>query len=223
MSKTQISDFGEIYSSYAAGCLDPAFALLIETQAVLRPDVSRAIARAETIAGIFLDTETPAQLSDTALTKALAMIDCLESERAEPKAAVHLAGEALDELLTLPIPLREIALESCATENWKTLTPGIRRLTLDTDSQADVELYRIEPGKTVPKHSHKGGEFTLVVSGGFSDETGHYGPGDISVKGPEHTHQPTGDMDGVCFALAVSEGGLKFTGMMGVVQRILGQ
>ena len=36
MGKVGIGDFGEIYSSYAAGCLDPAFCLLIETQAKIR-------------------------------------------------------------------------------------------------------------------------------------------------------------------------------------------
>jgi putative transcriptional regulator len=30
-------------------------------------------------------------------------------------------------------------------------------------------------------------------------------------------------MDGVCYALAVRDGGLRFTGLMGVVQRLIGQ
>ena len=40
-------DFGEVYASYAAGSLDPAFCLLVETQAALRPEVGQAVARAE--------------------------------------------------------------------------------------------------------------------------------------------------------------------------------
>jgi putative transcriptional regulator len=223
MGKTTISDFGEVYSAYAAGCLDPAFALMVETQATLRPDVTRAIARAETIAGVFFDTEAASDLSAGAADKALAMIDAWEANEKPTRKAVNLAGDALEELLALPEPLREEALEACGSSGWKNLTPGVRRLKLDVSSEAEVELYRIEPGRTVPKHSHNGSEFTLVVSGGFTDETGSFGPGDVSVKGPEDTHQPTGDMDGVCFALAVHEGGLRFTGMMGVVQRLLGQ
>ncbi len=224
MGKATITDFGEIYSSYAAGCLDPAFTLMVETQAALRPDVERAVARAETIAGAFFETEQAATLSEGAIDKAMAMIDAYEAgERSPERQAVHLAGEGLDELLTLPEPLRETALQSFQTHKWQGLTNGIRRLKLDAGSQAEVELYRIEPGCTVPRHSHSGSEFTLVVAGGFTDESGSFGPGDISLKGPNDTHQPTGDMDGVCYALAVRDGGLKFTGVMGLVQRLIGQ
>jgi len=225
MGKATISDFGEIYSSYAAGCLDPAFSLLVETQAAIRPDVKRAVARAETIAGVFFESEDQAALSNGAIDKAFAMIDAFEAgERSPPRAnAIHLAGEGLDELLGLPEPLREVALTSFQENKWRGLTQGIRRLKLDAGSQAEIELYRIDPGCTVPRHSHAGSEFTLVVAGGFSDETGSFGPGDISLKGPNDTHQPTGDMDGVCYALAVRDGGLRFTGIMGLVQRLVGQ
>ena len=223
MGKATISDFGDVYSNYAAGCLDPAFCLLIETQAALRPDVARAVARAETIAGVFLETEEASALSAGAIDKAFAMIDAYEAGTQPDTAAVNLANDGLDELLALPEPLRETALQSFQSQKWQGLTNGIRRLKLDTGSEAEVELYRIEPGCTVPKHSHSGSEFTLVVSGGFSDESGSFGPGDLSLKGPNDTHQPTGDVDGVCFALAVRDGGLRFTGLMGVMQRLIGQ
>ncbi|MEM9178437.1 MAG: ChrR family anti-sigma-E factor [Pseudomonadota bacterium] len=223
MGKATINDFGEIYSSYAAGCLDPAFCLLVETQATLRPDVQRAVARAETIAGVFFESEEMATLSAGAADKALALIDAYEAGERPVAKAVKLAGEGLDELLDLPEPLRETALHSYQTHKWQGLTQGIRRLKLDAGSEAEVELYRIEPGCTVPKHSHHGSEFTLVVAGGFSDESGSFGPGDISLKGPEDTHQPTGDMDGVCYALAVRDGGLRFTGVIGLIQRLVGQ
>ena len=225
MGRATISDFGEIYSSYAAGCLDPAFCLLVETQSALRPDVKRAVARAETIAGVFLETEAKAELSANAIDKAMAMIDAFEAGQwpITRATAIHQAGESLDELLSLPEPLREVALTSFQKSKWQSLTQGIRRLKLDAGSNAEVELYRIEPGCTVPRHSHAGTEFTLVVAGGFSDESGSFGPGDISLKGPDDTHQPTGDQDGLCFALAVRDGGLRFTGVMGLVQRLVGQ
>lgn len=223
MGKASINDFGDVYSSYAAGCLDPAFCLMVETQAALRPDIGRAIARAESIAGVFFESEEQAQLSEGAADRALAMIDAFEADELAQVKAANTAGESLDELLALPEPLRETALTSLQSSKWKNLTQGIRRLKLDAGSQAEVELYRIEPGCTVPRHSHAGSEFTLVVAGGFTDESGRFGPGDLSVKGPNDTHQPTGDMDGVCFALAIRDGGLKFTGMIGLVQRLIGQ
>jgi len=223
MGKATITDFGEVYSSYAAGCLDPAFCLMVETQAALRPDVKRAVVRAETIAGVFFESEDPATLTEGAIDTAMAMIDAYEAGERPSATIVQSVSEGLDELLHLPEPLRETALQSFQNHKWQGLTNGIRRLKLDAGSQAEVELYRIEPGCTVPEHSHTGSEFTLVVSGGFSDESGSYGPGDISLKGENDTHEPTGDIDGVCYALAIRDGGLKFTGMMGLIQRLVGQ
>lgn len=222
MGKATITDFGEVYSSYAAGCLDPAFCLLVETQAALRPDVERAVARAETIAGAFLESDEAMVLSDGAADKAMAMIDAYEAGQSPVESAMRGAVDGLGELLSLPEPLRETALESFQKHKWQSLTKGVRRLKLDAGSQVEVELYRIEPGCTVPEHSHAGSEYTLVVSGGFRDESGSFGPGDISLNDENDTHQPTGDMDGICFALAVRDGGLKFTGMMGLIQRLIG-
>lgn len=215
--------FGEIYSAYAAGCLDPAFMLLVETQAALRPDVARAIAQGEAISGVFLETEESAQLAESALMDALSAIDEYEASQTQQREAAMRAGTAVDELLALPQPLRDTVLETCADRSWQKLTSGVQRLPLRVESAAEVELYRIDPGQTVPRHTHRGSEYTLVVAGGFSDNSGHFGPGDLAIKGPENTHQPTGDDDGVCFALAVRDDGLQFTGFLGAVQRVLGK
>ncbi|MEM1088073.1 MAG: ChrR family anti-sigma-E factor [Pseudomonadota bacterium] len=223
MRKASLNDFGEVYSAYAAGCLDPAFALLVETQAAIKPEVSRAVARAETIAGIMFENESCEALSDTALDDALAIIDAYEARPQMQERGATQACAALDELLALPDPLRDHAIDAAGNKGWKNLKSGIRRLELDIGSDAEVELYRIEPGATVPTHKHKGDEFTLVISGAFSDGDGRYAAGDLCIKGEDDIHQPTGEDEGVCFALAVHEGGLRFTGVLGVVQRLIGQ
>jgi len=217
------SSFSEIYSAYAAGCLDPAFMLLVETQVALRPDIAQRIAQSEVISGVFLETEEKAKLSDDALDRALDAIDAFEDAQDLQRRAASRAGTALDEMLALPQPLRETVLETCADRDWQKLSAGVQRLPLKLDSAAEVELYRIAPNQTVPRHTHRGSEFTLVVAGGFSDETGQFSVGDLTVKGPENTHQPTGDPHGVCFALSVRNDGLQFTGLLGAVQRMLGR
>ena len=223
MSNAEISDFSEIYSAYAAGCLDPGFALMVETQAALRPEVQRALIRAEMISGILLEKEAISGVSDQSLERVLDRIDASETEDTQLRRAAQNATDSLQELLDLPAPLREVVLESALDHDWQSLTPGVRRLKLSLESQAEVELYRIEPRRTVPRHSHTGSELTLVVAGGFTDETGHFGLGDISIKGPENTHQPTADEHEVCYALSIREGGLRFTGIMGAIQKVLGQ
>ncbi|MAN45379.1 MAG: hypothetical protein GYB49_15900 [Alphaproteobacteria bacterium] len=221
MPTSPASAFGELYSAYAAGRLDPAFALLLETQSMLRPQVRQAMAVGETVSGLMLERDQPAAMSANAGVRALAMIDEMEAAGGALDAALRLPEEP--ELSDLPEPLREPALRAYGGKGWQNLASGIRRLGLDVGSALEVELYRIQPGARVPRHTHGGQEFTLVVSGGFSDETGSYGPGDMAINGPEDTHQPVGDADGICYALAVRDSGLRFTGVMGLVQRLLGK
>ena len=40
----------------------------------------------------------------------------------------------------------------------------------------------MEPGASVPIHSHGGKEYTLVLSGSFCDEYGNYSKGDIQIN-----------------------------------------
>ncbi|MFH1517527.1 MAG: cupin domain-containing protein, partial [Pseudomonadota bacterium] len=127
---------------------------------------------------------------------------------------------AIEDVSALPEPIRRAA---GASSRWKAPVPGIRRMALEIDSPMHVELYRIEPGAAVPRHSHAGIELTLVIAGGFSDALGSYGPGDLVVNGPDDTHRPVGDEGDICFALALRDGGLKFTGPLGMIQRLLGQ
>lgn len=214
--------FSELYSAYAAGCLDPAFALLVETQATLRRDVRDAITVSEIIAAANFEKSEPCEMSDGSVERALAAIDGLQGATLPPKRALNGVSSSLQELLDLPEPVREAALLAAGESGWKFTGPGLRRLPLDVSETAETELFRIEPGAAVPRHTHEGSEFTLVLQGGFTDETGSFGPGDLALKGPADVHQPVADDDGACIVLAVRDGGLRFQGVIGIVQRLMG-
>jgi putative transcriptional regulator len=222
MSDATPTRFSELYAAYAAGCLDPAFALMVETQSVLRPDIRASVAASEMIAGCVFETAPEAALSDGALDRALAAIDALDADAPLSVKAGRAAGAAMNEILVLPEPLRTTALDAVGKAGWKNVAHGLKRMKLDAGSGLEAELYRIMPGSRIPRHTHAGGEYTLVVAGGFTDERGSYGPGDAMYNGPEDTHQPVADEGEICFALTVRDGGLHFTGMLGLVQRVLG-
>jgi len=221
MNRQETQDISELYSAWSSGSLDPALSLLIGTQSALRPDVAEVLSEADMIAGAMLDQEQPATLADGALAATLAVIDEL-APAADVRKPALLASTALNELLDLPEPLRGVAIEATGGQGWQRTSAGIQRLILDVDG-TEAELYRLEPGVAVPRHSHEGAEYTLCVTGEFTDETGTYRPGDISIKGSEDTHQPVAGAGGVCFTLAVRDGGLKFTGLLGLVQKLSGR
>jgi putative transcriptional regulator len=221
MPETQKNTFSELYAGYAAGCLDPAFAMMVETQAAIRRDVHEAMIVSDAIAGSLLEAGDMAHLSAHALDRALAAIDELDAPDTRAREAGRAAARGLNELLDLPEPLRGAAIEAAGQRGWQRMTAGIERLPLAIGSAIETELYRIASGARIPRHSHSGQEYTLVVAGGFSDERGTYGPGDIVQNGPEDTHQPVGDAGHVCYALTVRDGGLRFTGMIGLVQKLL--
>ena len=215
--------YSELYSAYAAGALDPAFALMVETQSVLREDVHLDVVLSETIAGVMLEAEPEAKMGADAMARAFEAIDALEAGGPSARQISTGVNASLNELLALPDPLREQALIASGDGGWRQLGFGIRRLPLEVGSELEVELYRIQPGARIARHSHGGQEFTLVVSGGFTDETGSYGPGDVSVKGPSDEHQPVGDPGEPCYALAIRDAGLKFSGVFGLIQRVMGR
>jgi putative transcriptional regulator len=116
--------------------------------------------------------------------------------------------------------LREVCLESAGTAGWTFAGPGVRSLTLSTGGLLPAKLLRIEPGQGAPNHDHTGTEYTLVVKGAFEDGTGRFGPGDLSIKRAGQIHHPIAEFGEVCFALAVEEGEVAFTGALGVLQRL---
>ena len=212
------SHYSELYAAYAAGTLDPGFALLVETQGALRRDVRDAVAISEAAAGVFLEAEEGVPMAAGALDRVFAAIDAAGTADISRADA---ATTEINEIERLPEPVAKLAREAHARSGWKRPARGISRLDLNIGSDARVELYRIQPGAAVPRHTHGAKEYTLVLAGGYSDATGSYGPGDLAVKGPEDTHLPVGDEGEVCYALII-HGGLRLTGAMGVVQRLLG-
>jgi putative transcriptional regulator len=200
---------------------DPAIHLLVETQAALRGDVARVRDSVELMGGDALEVEVPTELSFDALDSVFARIDALETGVDVSRKAARAAGAALQEILDLPEPLRDEALAAIGMRGWQYAGPGIKALDLDVGSSRKVQLLRIEPGHGAPRHGHTDTEHTLVVTGAFRDETGCYRPGDICTQGPGDVHRPVADPGAVCFALAVSDGDMEFTGALGLVTRLL--
>ena len=74
------------------------------------------------------------------------------------------------------------------------------RLQLD-EGVIHSSLFHIQAGGSIPQHTHKGYELTLLLSGEFSDEAGHYMPGDFIMLDASHTHEPVSEHGCLCFTV----------------------
>ena len=127
------------------------------------------------------------------------------------------------ELIKLPPSLADAIRTAETGKGWRSIGFGVRQLPLGDAEGVNAEILRIPPGVATPKHTHRGREYTLCLVGTFSDATGEYGPGDVAYADPSVTHQPTADRNGgPVFVLAITDGGLQLTGLMGVLQRLTG-
>jgi len=90
----------------------------------------------------------------------------------------------------------------------------VRHLPIElSDKATSARLISIPAGKPVPEHSHSGRELTVVLSGGFHDVTGEYGPGDIQEAYGDLEHQPHARDAEDCIALAITDAPLRFSGI----------
>lgn len=70
------------------------------------------------------------------------------------------------------------------------------------ENEIHTNLLHIEPGGSVPEHTHKGFELTILLSGSFHDEHGVYVKGDFIMLDNSNQHQPTSKNGCLCYTVA---------------------
>jgi quercetin dioxygenase-like cupin family protein len=82
-------------------------------------------------------------------------------------------------------------------EAWHEILPGVRRRVLAHGPQAMMVLYRIEPGRLFPKHTHPHAQLGTFLEGGGVFEVGPskwtMKAGDAYFVPPEVPHELTTD------------------------------
>lgn len=180
---------------YATGALDWQRSVVLACHLALCPQCARAVADLEAMGGALMEQAASVPVSDDLWARTLAGI-----EGDEPGQPLAPAGAAHG---LFPPALQAIIVEAEADRSWRRIVPGLRRIDLGEEDGVRLRLMRISAGCAMPHHSHGGDELTLVLEGGFHDETGAYGRGDLAVAGPEHSHRPIADADGDCVCLVV--------------------
>jgi len=105
---------------------------------------------------------------------------------------------------TLPTALRSVSMMG-----WQKMGELSRaRLNLNEGS-LHSSLLHIDKNGSVPSHTHKGFELTLLLEGSFEDEHGVYQKGDFLWLTNKNTHTPY-TREG-CLCLTVADDALQFT------------
>ena len=100
---------------------------------------------------------------------------------------------------------------------WQKMSKNISRAQIEIDDfKYKMELFKFQPDAKIPKHTHLGNEYTLVLQGDFSDKAGQYKCGEFIAQNQSNEHQPVAGKEG-CICLAITDAPLKFTGAFGPV------
>jgi putative transcriptional regulator len=201
---------------------DAAIGLMARTAAALRADADYFHREDDVAAGVILADEAPARLAEDALDRALAQIDAAAALDERAAEAASGGDERLAELQALPSPVREAALEALKHRGWSFAGFGVRRLALMKQDGALAELVRVEPGFGAAEHDHAAEELTLVLTGAYDDGQGRYEPGDVARAQPGFLHAPRAMPGEVCYLMLVTYGPAKFTGRIGLLQKLTG-
>ena len=198
----------ELLLDYSSGALSEAWSIAVAAHLSKCSRCRASHAKLEEIGGSLLTDSTLEELSDDIFSNVLERLDEVGASvgneiRKNPGWASSYG---------IPSVVADYLAADTKKLPWKSLGLGVSQVVLKTkDKSATARLLKIPAGKKVPHHSHNGRELTVIFSGGFSDETGSYGPGDIQEIHGNAEHQPWVRDGEDCICLAVTEAPLKFS------------
>jgi putative transcriptional regulator len=201
----------ELLMTFASGAVKAPFDIPLRAHIDACVLCRKEAAMWEGAGGALLETVTPAAMTDGALESVLSRIE-QERERPQRNASASPLAMALPRALQRYRPGLEFPIGPGITKRnlWKARRGAGRAF-----------LLRAKPGLALPHHGHSGVEVTYVVSGGYSDEHGHYTPGDFFTADESLSHQPRVDDDGECTLLIATDGLPQAPGWIGLLMRLL--
>lgn len=197
-----------LLARYVAGALPAPAQVLVAAHLEIRRENRSFVDGLEALAGQALEAEAPVALADRDRRLA-AILGAAPPSRASRPAATGI----------FPRVLRDFVGFAAEETPWRTKLPGFREYDVGDIDGCHVSLFWLRPGRRIPAHTHGGTELSLVLDGAFTDITGRYGRGDISIADESVEHRPTAERDRPCIGFAVTDAPLRLTGPLG--QRLI--
>ena len=199
----------ELLLAYAGGAADEATSLIVATHLAYCAACRLQSRTMDALGGSLLQDLSPVPMAGGALDAALAKLDGIKPFE---RAARPVSRDGT------PSVLRPYIGGDLGDVRWRQVGPHLAYMPLLRRGATRARLLRGVPGAETGAHRHAGLEYTLVLKGGFSDETGTYAPGDLQVMEGDMRHNPIADPGEDCINLAVTTGPLKFESLL---QRII--
>lgn len=188
---------------YTAGNLPEPTALAIACHISVCRSCRRQMILFEAAAGLLLENGSESEISSGLRDRTLSKLDIsdpVNDEITPPRVKTDV-----------PSPLSIYGIDRLTSVPWTPIWPGIGYHGLDVKG-GRAALIRLKPGKTMPRHTHTGQEFTLVLQGGYSSCGKNFHPGDLEACDEETDHAPSALAGEDCIAMIANESPLVLTG-----------
>lgn len=203
---------------YAAGVLPPYESMMMAAYLTVSDTARQRMATFEAAGGRMIESEAPVSVTQSCLNNILARTQPAEQPCDGTSAAPCTDNSAHGDC-TIPKLMRKLVSTHCPQQKlqWDQLSPGIAKIDItlcrSEPKTRRLRLLKLGPHQETPVHHHDGSEITLVLEGGFTDETGSYTRGDlVIVSDPTLHHSPRAMAEG-CVCLALTEAPLRFNSL----------
>lgn len=202
----------DLLASYAAGSLDEASSLFVASHMTLCPECRRRAAMLDAVGGALLDSIAPAEMSAGALDTVLALAEAPANDEPVSLADRRSTVAGSD----LPAPMRRYYGCDLKDIVWQKQGGGVSVAAVPgIGDGSNAFMLKVDAGRAVPQHTHRGNELVMVLKGAYSDAAGRFGRGDVEQADGDVNHQPKAEAGEDCICLAVTDAPLKFTGSIG--------
>jgi putative transcriptional regulator len=193
----------ELLLDHAIRACLPAEALVIDLHLEFCARCRQIAHDLAAIGGAMLDAIEPAFVSPQMFNKTLKAIghggQKTQTEKSpSPRVPAFAAG--------WPAPLRN-RVATDRLKRWRWMPGGFRALRIPfAESDARLWIMKASGGRGTFTHAHLSEEWTVVLEGGFTDETGRYEAGDFVAAGPGQPHSTVAEQrEGCVCALLVRD------------------
>lgn len=204
---SSVSGLDTLLARYVTGDVPEPVRVMLQAHLELSGKNRGFVRDLEALGGAMLEGLEPAPVGDR--DKRLAEIFAQDQERPVPAPADTQADPVL------PAALVHYLGHGLDGVRWRSQLPGLKVCAVDNPDGVEANLYWIRAGTAMPHHTHEGSEITLVLKGAFSDVTGHYARGDLSVADETVDHRPRAGEGEDCICFAVIDAPLRLTGPIG--------